>query len=185
MFEGQRIRLRGHKKEDVAGLLAMNSDLETRDFVTYAVPRGQTYEEALAFYQENGKDNLKQYYWAIEHRETGAYMGFGGWVEIDWVHSVATVAIALSKEFWNKGYGTEAMQLIVDHIFSRMSLNKVKLTTFGFNKRAQKSFAKVGFVVEGNLRRQLFRFGTFHDIIAMGMLREEWEAAKAHAGKSL
>nr|WP_206076217.1 GNAT family protein [Marinitoga lauensis] len=75
----------------------------------------------------------------------------------------------------NNGYGTEAMKLLVNFIFDEMNINKVKLHVFSFNKRAIRSYEKVGFKVEGVLREQIFREGKYHDEIIMGILRREWQ----------
>ena len=53
-------------------------------------------------------------------------------------------------------------------------MNKVKLQVFSFNKQAIRSYEKCGFKTEGILRNELFRFGQFHDIHLMAILREEF-----------
>ncbi len=58
---------------------------------------------------------------------------------------------------------------------TEMNLNKVGLEVFSFNKAAIKCYKKLGFIVEGTLRQELFRAGKYHDVIIMGLLREEWE----------
>ena len=55
-----------------------------------------------------------------------------------------------------------------------MNLNKMKLQVFRFNKRAVASYEKCGFSLEGTLKEELFRFGKFHDIYYMGLLRKDW-----------
>ncbi len=60
-----------------------------------------------------------------------------------------------------------------------MNLNRVFLTTYDFNERAQRSFARAGFTVEGRLRQHVFVDGAYHDAIVMGLLRDEFEAGEA------
>ena len=97
---------------------------------------------------------------------------------MDWKNSFCTVGIFLGKPFWNKGYGTDAMKTLVNFIFNEMSLNKIRLFVFEFNKRAVRSYEKSGFKVEGTLREQIFRNGKFYDVYVMGILRREWKEKK-------
>jgi RimJ/RimL family protein N-acetyltransferase len=66
----------------------------------------------------------------------------------------------------------------VDFLFKEMNINKVALHVYSFNKRAIRSYEKLGFKTEGVRRAELFRKGEFHDIVDMGLLSSEWEATK-------
>jgi RimJ/RimL family protein N-acetyltransferase len=75
---------------------------------------------------------------------------------------------------WGRGYGTEAINLLLLEAFNRMNLHRVELHVFGFNVRAIRSYEKVGFIVEGTRREALARGGRKHDIVIMGILRDEF-----------
>ncbi|MBO8161851.1 MAG: GNAT family N-acetyltransferase, partial [Thermosipho sp. (in: Bacteria)] len=94
---------------------------------------------------------------------------------IDWKNSVATVGIFLGRPHWNKGYGTDAMKVLVRFIFNEMNINKVKLSVYSFNKRGIRAYEKAGFKIEGVLREELFREGKYHDVYVMGILKNEWK----------
>ena len=80
------------------------------------------------------------------------------------------------RDFWGKGYGTEAMQLILQFAFTEVNLRRVSLNVFEYNPRAIRSYEKVGFQHEGRLRGALLREGRRWDMLFMGILREEWTA---------
>lgn len=80
------------------------------------------------------------------------------------------------KSRWGKGYGTDALRLVLRHAFGPMELHRVELHVFDFNHRAIRSYEKAGFVQEGTRRQALFRDGRYHDILVMGVLREEFLA---------
>ncbi|HOT31625.1 MAG TPA: GNAT family protein, partial [Petrotogaceae bacterium] len=63
---------------------------------------------------------------------------------------------------------------LLDFLFQRFSLNKIKLNVFDYNERAIKSYKKVGFVEEGVLRQELFTLNKYHDIVMMSILKQEW-----------
>lgn len=83
----------------------------------------------------------------------------------------------------NRGIGSEATRLIVDHAFEETSIHRLELEVYAFNPRAQRVYEKAGFVVEGR-RRQAFKFdGEYIDAITMSILRPEWEAPGEGSGR--
>ena len=102
-----------------------------------------------------------------------------GFVNLDidaWTHGEAWVGIALGeREDWGKGYGTDAMRVILRYAFTELNLHRVSLNVFEYNPRAIRSYEKAGFLAEGRRRQALNRGGRRWDIIHMGILREEWK----------
>ena len=58
------------------------------------------------------------------------------------------------KEYWGKGYGTEATELLLDFAFNILNLNSIMLIVNSFNERAIKSYEKCGFKLIGKGVRQ-------------------------------
>lgn len=111
-------------------------------------------------------------------------IGFIGLAGIDWVHGSAWVGIGIGDPaFWGKGYGTEAMQLLLHYAFDELNLFRVNLVVFEYNERAMRSYIKSGFVVEGRARNMFMREGRRWDFIYMGILRDEW--ASRQVGQAL
>ncbi|MCC7164740.1 MAG: GNAT family N-acetyltransferase [Anaerolineae bacterium] len=91
-------------------------------------------------------------------------------------HHNAWVAIGIGeRDYWGKGYGTDAMNLILAFGFLELNLHRVNLFTFSINPRAIRSYEKVGFVHEGVIRQAMRRYGKRGDFVSMGILRSEWE----------
>lgn len=80
------------------------------------------------------------------------------------------------RDAWGRGLGTETTELMLEHAFERLGLNRVGLTVFAFNARAIRAYEKAGFRVEGRLREAIQRDGRHWDEIQMGVLRSEWLA---------
>ena len=100
----------------------------------------------------------------------------------DWHAHSAWVGIGIGEaDARGKGFGTEAMNLLVRFAFQQLNLNRINLNVFGYNTRAIHSYENVGFVHEGTQRQFLNREGQRWDLIFMGLLREEW-LAKQTAG---
>lgn len=106
-----------------------------------------------------------------------------GMLELDgvnWTSGNAWVGIGIGeREEWGKGYGTEAMQLVLRFAFRELNLKRVSLTVFGYNPRAVRSYEKAGFREEGRAREYLNRGGRRWDMLYMGILRREWEALQS------
>lgn len=178
MYTGKKTRLRAYKKEDAALVQELINAPEIRLNLSPTVPFPYTLEDEEKFLQSLSatKDT---YAFAIEDLESGLYLGGCGLNEVDWKNGFGTVGIFIGQEeYLGRGYGTDAMTVLVDFLFNETNLNKLCLNVFSFNERAIKSYKKCGFVVEGTLRQQLFRFGRYHDELRMGLLRSEWEARK-------
>ena len=77
---------------------------------------------------------------------------------------------------WGKGYGTDALNAVCDFGFGRLDLARIYLLTRADNAGGLRSYAKAGFQVEGTMRSAVFSEGRRHDIVVMGLLRDEWEA---------
>ncbi|MDZ4671159.1 MAG: GNAT family protein [Phototrophicales bacterium] len=102
-------------------------------------------------------------------------------IEIDsWASGQAWVGIFIGDpDDWGKGYGSEAMNILIRFGFMELNLHHISLTVFSYNPRAIKAYEKVGFVHEGKRREALYRDGAYHDMHIMGILRREW-LAKHH-----
>ncbi|MEW8977876.1 MAG: GNAT family protein [Symbiobacterium sp.] len=78
--------------------------------------------------------------------------------------------------YWGRGYGSDALRLVLREAFGPMDLHRVELHVFEFNQRAIRSYEKVGFVHEGVRRQALLRNGHYYDILVMGITRPEFFA---------
>jgi len=80
------------------------------------------------------------------------------------------------KQFWSKGYGTEALSLLIDYGFNILNLNNIMLEVFSYNERAIKCYNKVGFKEIGRRREALIRAGNKYDEIYMDILAAEFKS---------
>ncbi len=102
---------------------------------------------------------------------------------IHWTHGEAFVGIGIDeRELWGKGYGSDAMHVMLRYAFTELNLNRVSLGVFEYNPRAIRSYEKCGFTVEGRVRKAMNRAGQRWDHIFMGILREEWRQHNLNSG---
>ena len=116
---------------------------------------------------------------AIVEKATDEAIGICGLVNVDMVHRHANFGIFIGdKAWWNKGIGTEATQLILDHAFNNLNLNNVSLEVYAFNQRAISCYEKVGFEFAGRRRKFIFKAGSFHDVLIYDILAEEFSSPR-------
>ena len=107
-------------------------------------------------------------------------IGDVGLGEIIWNHGDTFLGIGVGdREFWGKGYGSDAMKVILRYAFTELNLRRVTLNVFEYNPRAIRCYEKVGFQHEGRVRKYLNREGRRWDLVYMGIMKEEWLASTA------
>lgn len=136
-------------------------------------------ELSEAFMNENKKPSAKERIFSIHALdlpdEEESYIGHIGLHKIDWQGRMAELGIIIGKrEHLNKGYGQEAIHLLLHFAFMEMNLHRVYLRHKSFNERGHHAYLKTGFKEEGRLRQHEFRNGRYWDVILMGILREEF-----------
>lgn len=168
MYYGEKVILRAYKEEDIDVATKLVNDKELKKFLVNFIPfpTSNWEEEEWVKSQKSNKEGT--YNFAIEDIETNKYIGGCGINSVNWLARVATVGIMIGdKDYWGKGYGTDAMKVLIDFIFNNMNINKIRLSVFSFNERAIKSYERCGFEVEGVLKNEIFKDGKYYDEIIM------------------
>lgn len=174
MYEGKLVKLRELKSEDIHLAYEFMNDQDVVMYLNPGIPYPMTLEKEKAWFEAQ-KNNNDTYSFSIETLEEGLYIGGCGINNYDWKNGTATVGIFIgNREYKSKGYGTDAMAVLLDFIFKQTNINRVQLYVYSFNERAIKSYRKNGFVEEGRLRQRIFRNGRYYDEVVMSILREEY-----------
>lgn len=115
---------------------------------------------------------------AIRTLDGDKLIGFIGFEGINWTDRDSYVAIGIGEQdFWGKGYGSDAMRLMLRYGFTELNLHRISLTVYAYNPRGIRSYEKCGFKHEGRIREFILRDGQRSDMLHMGILRSDWEAS--------
>ena len=115
------------------------------------------------------------YFFSIRTLAEDRLIGDLGLDVVDWSGRDAFVGLGIGEtEYWNKGYGTDVMNILLRFAFLEINLRRVTLSVFEYNPRAIRSYEKAGFSHEGRLRKILNKEGRRWDMLFMGIMREEW-----------
>lgn len=177
MIYGKRIRFRSPEREDLPTFVSWINDPEVRAGISLYLPMSLASEET--WFEEMLKRSPGEQPLGIEIQEKGKWKinGNCGFFHIEAIHRSAEVGIMIGeKSYWNQGYGTEAMLLLLKHGFETLNLNRVFLRVFENNPRAIRAYEKAGYAHEGRQRQAYFTDGEYVDVLMMGVLRKEWDA---------
>ena len=176
MIYGDRIRLRAPTRSDLPQFVEWLNDPEVKAGLLMALPL--SFEDEEAWFENMRKSPAAQHPLVIEVRNGDDWRMIGncGFHIIDWRIRSAEVGIFIGdKSYWNRGYGTEVMRLLLRHGFNTLNLNRVALEVFETNPRAIRAYEKAGFVHEGRRRQDMFKDGRYIDVLLMSVLRSEWQ----------
>ena len=169
---GEKIYLSPRNCEEVEKFTEWMNDFETTDYTgrsAYII----TLEGEKKYFEENIDKN---YNFFIVTLDTDKLIGTVGLEDYNAINRTATLGIFIGdKEVRNKGYGTEAIRLILDYGFNYLNLNNIKLDVMEFNERAIACYKKCGFKEYGRRRKAEFVNGKYYDRISMDILAEEFE----------
>ena len=97
-------------------------------------------------------------------------------LDIDEVNKKAGFRISMAAiSLTGKGYGTEAIKIVLRFVFEQLQLNRLQLEVFSHNIRGISAYEKVGFVKEGILRQSIYIDNRYSDEIIMAILKSDYK----------
>ena len=175
MLVGQQVTLRGLELTDAEEIINHFNDMEVRRFLLSVTPFSiQEEEDWIRRFWDLRRKGI-EYVFGIELNEPKRLIGMCGLEGVSAVHRRAELGIAIfNKDYWGKGLGTEAVQLLLHYGFNILNLHCIWLAVFENNKRAQRVYEKVGFQRAGKRRKVIFRNGRYLDMYLYDILAEEY-----------
>ena len=169
---GKKVNLRPFLRADVPTLTRWMNDPEVREYIRATFPQTEREEEDWFNKIGSKDDNINL---AIETKD-GVLIGSMGIHRIDWKvdRNCTTGAVIGEKEYWNRGYGTDAKMILLNYIFNTLNLHKVCSTVVAYNKRSLQYSLHCGYRIEGRRRKHIFKNGRYWTLIELGLFKEEW-----------
>jgi len=172
VLQGERIYLRPLQESDAEDFSVWYGDGQVTRFLgTKPLARGKA--KALCNRLLNDPNGI---YFGIIEKHEERIIGYAFLGHILKSHQVAReLGIVIGdKSLWGRGYGGEAVRLILEYGFSCLKLHRIQLTVLDFNERALRLYRKMGFAEEGIQREARLVDGKRHNVIMMGMLEREF-----------
>jgi RimJ/RimL family protein N-acetyltransferase len=176
LFYGERVRLTALRSDDAPTMARWYEDGEFARLFDASVAYPKT-ESAMMKWMDATERDQNAYALAIRFLYNDEIIGYVELDGIQWSHRVGWLAIGIgSQAHRSKGYGTEAMRLLMHFAFQELNLHRLQLTVFAYNEPAMHMYERLGFQREGAFREYLLRDGKRYDMLLYGLLASEWEA---------
>lgn len=172
IFTGQLLRLASPVADDQALFASWTQD----DNYMRMLDDDPVRPESIANYARfaDAPDD-KSFYFHLRTLAEDTVIGFVVLFNLKWGNQSAEMAIGIGdKSYHGKGYGQDALKLILNYAFNELNLHRVSLTVMDYNLPAIKAYERVGFVREGTHRQAVQRQGKRYDLLLYGILRDEF-----------
>lgn len=178
IFRGELVRLSAADPEELGKTyVRWSRDTEMMRLFGSGPTRMQSARASIEYYEKELKDQPpSHFYFSIRALDDDRLLGETDLDITSWASRDAFVGIGIGdRADWGRGYGTDAMRLILRYAFAELNLCRVSLSVFEYNPRAIRSYEKCGFRLEGRRRSALLKDGKRWDILYMGILMEDWK----------
>lgn len=174
MLTGELVTLRPVRLDDLPALYAVEIDRSTwvRASSRPLWPMPYAEFEAMAA-KRAGAEEAE---FAID--VGGQVVGRCALFDFDQHNRRADLGIRIAAAHRGRGYGKDAVQVLLEYGFNKRNLHRVQLDVLATNLAGLSAYAAVGFVDEGRLREHVYVEGEFLDLVIMGVLRTDWLAAR-------
>ena len=182
VLEGLLVRLRPFTEADIAamGLILADPDLLRLTGSVHTTDEAEHHSAALDqrtldWYRglASRADRLDL---AIIDRLSGRCVGEVVLNQLDAGNDSCHFRILIGPEGRDRGLGSDATRLILDHAFRTTDVHRIGLEVYSFNPRAQRVYERAGFQAEGRLRDALRFDDARIDAVVMSLLRTDWAA---------
>jgi RimJ/RimL family protein N-acetyltransferase len=169
---GEHVTLKPLEKEDLVHIRKWANDPAIRRLTGEVRPMTQAGVEEFFERVKNDKNRI---WFVIVQRKDGRVIGEIGLLRMfqDWRTTDLSIIIG-EKDAWGKGYGTKAINLLLDYAFGNLGFHRVAIGVVAFNEAALRFYEKAGFKREGVQREGYYHNYQYHDFIMMSILETEF-----------
>jgi RimJ/RimL family protein N-acetyltransferase len=186
LFEGKTIRLGpiDHEKDPEVEArwthdLTLMRAIDRKVALPLSVAQVKKKYEAI---EKDVEESKKLFHFTIRSKEDNRMLGYARIEWIEWTHGTGNIQLVIGDPAdRGKGYGSEAMQMMLRYAFTELNLYRLSAIVGEDNPGALRFFQRHGFVIEVRRRKSLLRDGQAWDLLHLGILRDEWLAGE---GKS-
>jgi RimJ/RimL family protein N-acetyltransferase len=175
IWQGKHVRLRGVEPGDADTFFAWrDSDMDRfADFVRFPYSLEATRKHFEKMATSEAKDDLFDF--VIENK-AGEAVGIINSHTCDRRVGCFMYGLAIGPDYRRRGYASEAILLLLRYFFDELNYQKVSATVYSNNEASQHLHERLGFTLEGRIRRVVFTLGQHFDELHYGMTVEEFRA---------
>lgn len=176
IWRGQKVRLRPIEQKDLDALITSPEEPDTEidryeDHIHFPHSQTQGRDELAKLGQPRDDDT---YFWMIEDHN-GNHVGYINTFDTNRRVGTFKYAIIIKRPYWGNGYGPDAIKILLRYYFRERRYQKCTVLIYSFNQRSLHLHQKLGFQLEGRLRRMAYTNGNYYDEIYYGLTAEEFD----------
>lgn len=173
LLVGESVRLTAIDAADHAAIASWSRDSHYLRNLRTSGAAPESAEQVAAFAESEAKQSHR-FNFAIRTKEQPEIIGIAVVKDIEWPNRSGWMAIGIGHESdRGRGWGSEAVGLLVDFAFDELNLRRLSLSVIDYNRRAVRLYERHGFVTEGVLRQAIERDGNHFDLLIMGLLESD------------
>ena len=178
LVRGEKVWLRPLEQRDMVAFTAGVNDTEVGGWAGYRWP--QSLEQSQAWLERLQEPSRRGdvFVYAVCELGDDRFIGTIWLKEVNMMDGNAELAVFMDRDHLGGGWGTDAQRALLGFGFETLGLHRVWLTVDPSNKRAVRSYQKVGFREEGTMRHSRRGPNGLEDALLMSILREEWESGR-------
>ncbi len=176
LWRGDLVRLRAAEPEDWERYWKDQDTDAQRSGWLVPFPRSADGAKKWASEQANQSHDGERIFLAIEALDTGKLVGSLSLHGMDARNGAFEYGLGVFREYWGRGYGPDAIRVILRYMFTERRFEKVNATVYAFNDKSLAMHRKLGFVEEGVIRSNIFMNGQRYDEHWFGMTKGEFFA---------
>lgn len=112
---------------------------------------------------------------AVCEVNSNKYIGNVYATDIDQTNRSCTTGVLIgNREYWGRGYASEAYRLLLDYLFNERNVYRVQAYVLESNEASMKMHQKVGYKIEGTLRQSVYKNGRYQNQVLLSLLKEEF-----------
>lgn len=175
-WQGEKIRLRGVSANDWEEWLDDFEDSDAIRLLNWGIPLPKSEEVAKAIFAQwaNFKDTSNRIMFSIETLN-GELVGGINIHSKDEKNGTFSFGIRINRKHRNKGYGSEALRILLRYGFYELRFQKCNSGCVAINEASIRLHKSLGFVEEGRQRRTIYMNGQYYNHILFGLTREEFD----------
>ncbi|MFW9805624.1 MAG: GNAT family N-acetyltransferase [Candidatus Thorarchaeota archaeon] len=176
MYNGENVKLRRLELEDADAILEHWNEYQLRQYFPNPFPK--THKEIQNFISSRNEGFVGRYVFTfgIEDKSTQKLVGFIDVSNINWISGTGMIdnLVIFDKNDRGKGYGKDAMLVLLDFAFNILGLHNIYLFVYEFNQHAISFYEKIGFQKLGFLREGAYINGKRDDVAIMDIIQRDF-----------
>lgn len=173
VIQFENYKIRNFKADDVNSLVKYANNYAVSRFLRDGFPFPYTQEDAERWINFVNDDSTNLAFAIADEKELIG--GIGAMPNQDINRFTSEIGYWLAEPLWNKGIITKAVRIFCNYLFTNFNFNHLTASIFEGNDASIRVVQKVGFVLEGVMRKNVFKENRFLDQYIYGLLKEDFK----------